>query len=149
MTPHIKVSPQKKKKTKGANGVVNAVVVTHSDFSHLLNLQNLINYLIECLTALFAKTELSENILKNIKLCLEHAKRLKPSELQIPDEELKKMIENFLEKLNSFYGEIERLSIEEIDKNTLLYGKTTELQWHSLCLLEEIKRYIFIGNIRC
>lgn len=147
MTPRVKVLPKKNKKTNGSNGVITALLVSRSDFSNLLDLQNLLNYLMENLTTLFSTIEFSEENLQNIKMCLEHTKKLKPSQLQIPDEELKNMIENFIEEFNSFFSEIEGVKIEEINKNISIYGKVTELQWHALCLSEEIKRYIFNKNI--
>lgn len=140
MTPHIKTSARKKKEK---NRIVTAVVVTHSDFSQLLGLQNLLNYLIECLTSIFSKIEFSEKLLQHIRLCLDHITRLKTSDFHCVEEELKMMIEKFIEKFNDFYKEIESIKSEEIDKHPLLYGKATELQWHAVCLREELKRYLF------
>jgi hypothetical protein len=126
------------------NSIVEAVVIHTPDLSLYLKIQNLLNFLIEGLKNFNVSNLQACELPSSITLCINHLKSIDSDDI-ISDEEIKKLLKDFIEATNSYIGLITVFhrgeSSECVDPvNVVLPVKLSRIQWLAVCLLEELKR---------
>ncbi|MBN1576378.1 MAG: hypothetical protein JW913_07500 [Chitinispirillaceae bacterium] len=136
-----KVSPPHK-----ANGFVDAVLINPPNLSLYLKLQNLLNYFVDCMNNLTAMPENHTECAAHLTRCIEYISELDITRPPLFDEELVKMLEEFIEDAHKFQNLLlassESAATRSADQSAavLLTAKASHLQWLSVCILEDLKK---------
>ncbi|MDG5814200.1 hypothetical protein QA601_03855 [Chitinispirillales bacterium ANBcel5] len=146
-------SAVKKTKTKGSSRsqakVVSAIVVNSPDMTNYVALQNLLDYSLQCLTNIMNHPQQSIETKNHFKKCV---KKLETTFLEkdtLPGKELQRLLREYLEEseacidiIETFYSNPQLSSEDVAHTDLLLVPRISNLQWLSVCLIEENKKQV-------
>ena len=125
--------------------VVDALIIETPDLSFYVRLQNLVNYLLDCVNREINRDKSSDH-LKQIENCLNHLEMILKNGSITIGQELFQILENLLEEGRCFQNAMQTFSSSAASQDPpfeiFFVSKSTQIQWLSVCLLEEIKKHI-------
>ena len=127
------------------NRVVDALIIETPDLSFYVRLQNLVNYLLDCVNREISLDNSSDQV-KQIENCLNYLDSILKNDSISICQELSQILENLLEEGRCFQNAMQTFSRSTASQDppfeVFIAGKSTQIQWLSVCLLEEIKKHI-------
>ncbi|MBN1306325.1 MAG: hypothetical protein JXA18_00305 [Chitinispirillaceae bacterium] len=129
-----------------ANGVVDAVLINPPDLSLYLKLQNLLNYFVDCMNNLTSMPENQTECAAHLTRCIDYLNELDIARPPLFNEDLVKMLEEFIEDARKFQNLLKAFSETAATRSAdqsaavLLTAKASHLQWLSVCILEDLKK---------
>jgi hypothetical protein len=130
------------------NRIVNALIIETPDLSSHIRLQNTICFLLDCIN-----NALNENKLllidNHFNSCINHIKSVCKNNTFLISKDISKIAEELIVEVQQFMNLIstfQKSRVEDIHLEVLLTAKATQIQWLSVCLLEDLKTLFLKHN---
>ncbi|NLD91828.1 MAG: hypothetical protein GX639_04075 [Fibrobacter sp.] len=124
---------------KPRHGFIDALVVHHQDFSSYVNLRNLLIFLIDRLSKLSDKEQIT-TYSTQISQTTVHLKSFSGTSEQ--DRDLERIIGDIIDESDTLVAMLDSSPADESDFEiqTLITARSTQIHWLCVCGLEELKR---------
>jgi len=124
---------------KSKHGFIDALVVHHQDFSSYVNMRNLIIFLLDRISKLTNKEQLT-TYSSQISQTIAYLRNFTSAAGR--DHDLERIIEDIVDESEVLVNMIESQVSNESDFEiqTLIVARSTQIHWLCVCCLEELKR---------
>jgi hypothetical protein len=128
----------------GKKRVVDALILETPDLSFYVRLQNLINFLLDQINNQISLENSFEQG-KKIEICLNHIETILKNDSSSIGKEMLQILEDLLEEGHHYKNILQTFSSSPSSNSSpfeiLIAGKSTQIQWLGVCLIEEIKKH--------
>ncbi len=123
------------------NSIVNALIIETPDLSSHMRLQNTVCFLLDCINNVLNEDKmlLTDN---HFDSCINHIKSVCKNNTFLISKDISKIAEELIVEVQQFMnliGTFQKSGVEDIHLEVLLTTKATQIQWLSVCLLEDLK----------
>jgi hypothetical protein len=128
--------------------VIDAFIIQSPDEVALaLRLQNLVTFFLDIINTLATDESNQQSKIEQITSCLNHIETLSKNDENSFSKEMTGVIDELLEEGRKLEKILHTFkldpSLSQTPLETLIAGKSTQLQWFGVCILEEIKKAFF------
>ncbi|NLE00825.1 MAG: hypothetical protein GX640_13230 [Fibrobacter sp.] len=130
-------------------GIFDAVVFNHANLTLCLNLQNILNFYIDCLGKIIASSVSEKPLLQHLSSCLKQLEKFNSEYENVLDPEIKRPLLEFMDEahlldnmVNNYLAKYQQ-ALSPHSLKMQLIAKSSLLQWLVVCILEELKKLYF------
>jgi hypothetical protein len=128
-------------------GPLDALVFNLPDLSLYLKMQNLLNYFLDCVNRVSGADNKSDSVM-HLGRCIELIKASKKDSADFLSDEINRLLCEFLDEAELFNSlthafltnSLPQTDLSGLPTDILIVAKSSNLQWLSVCILEELKK---------